>query len=696
MEGQLSLFDPAYTDSGISVIDGGMQRVHPDESLKCFKNELKDVQFLTRAELFSGFNTLKAITFSYNLHFLESVLQDFEYAEIILGGDFLVRKDANINDVMVEALTNAKEAGDAVKKREKLVNMMKDDRLVFRTPTFILDHRKLYILKSDDGRTRVITSSANMSYDAWNNSQIELYEYDDTEKAYDEYNHEFEAAWSVSEELPFSMVSSKKSEDLVEGNAILKKVLDKDQVVVFKDRQDPLSIDMIKYAFDHEKLEEEYRALISGVNTKGKYGLFEVTAKELKKIVLNKKKLEQERMTVNQVTETYPTLRFDVPEKKAFLNDEEMDLSPAEEEVRNDIDLVLKMFENYKDFVTTAPDGEDELRRTHFKLLNAMFISPFHAKIRCLGKLRGKPIDNLPMVFLAASDTANCGKTFAITAALKMMTGKDLEGFNKEELSVEKIRNIQISGCGVPVFIDELDSRGFSNLKGIIKNPEKCENQQRENQPVLFFASNDVLDPDDKARKRIGFLRFDGSLKSTIDQNAYKGIGVDLKKKLGTGLYREYLRTIIGSVKKIHDDLSFDDTIPAEWYPDLMELSSKTLINIFAKYGYEIPDYMAPLTWYADYSANAAFVSGKTIDEIRRLYRQQRKLFKISDDTVIIECGGDNVGKKQCQKWKNTLPPELHAEIMSTRDTSQLLVSRNELEKLLGFKLGSFWENLFR
>ena len=85
MEGQLSLFDSAYTDSGISVIDGGMQRVHPDESLKCFKNELKDVQFLTRAELFSGFNTLKAITFSYNLHFLESVLQDFEYAEIILG-----------------------------------------------------------------------------------------------------------------------------------------------------------------------------------------------------------------------------------------------------------------------------------------------------------------------------------------------------------------------------------------------------------------------------------------------------------------------------------------------------------------------------------------------------------------------------------------------------------------------------------
>ena len=102
-------------------------------------------------------------------------------------------KPAVVVPAMPTAQSNAridrshKEAGDAVKKREKLVNMMKDDRLVFRTPTFILDHRKLYILKSDDGRTRVITSSANMSYDAWNNSQIELYEYDDTEKAYDEY-----------------------------------------------------------------------------------------------------------------------------------------------------------------------------------------------------------------------------------------------------------------------------------------------------------------------------------------------------------------------------------------------------------------------------------------------------------------------------------------------------------------------------
>ena len=696
MEGQISLFDTQEYNAGISPFEGGEARTVADDMLKCFKSELKGVEFKTVDDLFSGFNTLKAITFSYSLDFIDRVVKNFDYAEIVLGGDFMVRKDEGFNSVLEEVLTNAKQSVNSVKKHSALMELMAEDRLSFRTPRTVLDHRKMYILKADDGRTRVIKTSANMSGTAWNNSHMETYEYDDTAMCYEEYNYDFETIWSVSEDLPYSVVSSKRSDDLVEGNAILKGVKDKDKVTILRDVSGQDSIEMVKYAIDHEKLGGDYSVLLAGINGKTKDGMFELTPKIVNRIELNKRKEEQKRLQVSEVTRTYPALTFDYQGNRAFLDGEELDLSPADEDVRNDIDHVLQMFDNYRDFVTDSPDGVTELRRTHYKLMNAMFESPFHAVIRCTSRLRGRHADNLPLVILAASTDANCGKTFAITTILKMMTGRDLEGFNKEEMKVEEIRNAQVSGKGVPVFIDELDGRGYSNLKGIIKNPERCEKMQMEQQPVMVFASNDVLDPDDKDRKRILFLRFEGGLRTNIDQNAYKGKGIELRKGIGNALYREYLRRMIREVQGILEYLTNEKDIPAEWYPDLAAVSSKIITEILADYGYEVPEYMAPLTWYADYSANASFVSKKTLEEIRKMYKHNRKAFKIEGDTVIIEFGSDNNGSKMCRQWANTLPRETRAKMVSTRDLVQLVVNREELERLLDMKFGSFWENLFR
>ena len=693
MDGQMSLFDMPGCMDKITVINGNDRTITLDSALKCYKSELKSVDQLTVNELFSGYSILKAITFSYSLDFIEELAQHFDYAEIILGADFMVRRDEGMNAVLEEVLTNAQHSLRLIKKHARLIEMMRAGNLVIRVPRLVLDHRKIYLLKADNGMTRVIKSSANMTHMSWNNSHMETYEYDDTSLCYDEYCRDFETIWQESEELPYSVVSSKKNDDLVNDNAIIKGVKDKDKVTIFKEEDD---VALTKYVIDHAKLREEFKSLIGNVTSKATGNLFELTPRIVEKLKLNKQKEAQKKTRLDEVTKTYPALSFNYEEKSAFINGNKINLTPSEDEVRNDIDLLLQMFQNYADFVTDTPDGIQNLRRTHFKLLNAMFASPFHAIIRCTARLKGRQADNLPLVILASSSDANCGKTFAITTILKMMTGIDLEGFNKEEMNINSIRLAQHNGKGVPVFIDELDSRGYSNLKGIIKNPERCEKLNQEEQPVLVFASNDVLEPDDKDRKRIVFLRFEGSLKTNIDQNAYKGIGLDLKKKIGSGLYREYLRRMIGEVQSILDYLTYEKNIPAEWYPDLMAKSSQTLIDIFTDFGYTIPEYMAPLTWYADYSANASFVSRRTLDEIRKMYRHNRKAFTIKEDTVIIECSGDSNGKKMCQQWANTLPKEAHAKMIPTRDTSQLIVSRSELEKLLGIKLGSFLENLFR
>lgn len=558
-----------------------------DTEHKCYESQLLGLTFKTTGELFHGFNTIKVITFSYDIDFIDTIMDFFDYGEIILGADFLVQKDNKMNEFLAEVYANSFEAGKAIRTHKKLAVRMANGDLVFRTPTFVMDHRKIYLLKADNGKTRVIKSSANASGGAWNGDHMEYYEYDDSPRCYEEIEKDFETAWENSEEIPSSVISMEKTEDLIEGNPIIKNAKETGRTIVLKQPELPFEFTQIKYALDHETLKEDYKTLISGLNVKSKKGVVEIIPKTIEKIQHNYKKMQQKKIEIKQVTERYPVMTFD--------------------------------FE---------------------------------------------------------------------TNEVKMMTGKELSSDNKENCKKGDIRNIQVGCKGVPVFIDELDNKYLSTIKDIIKNSDKCEDEQLEEQPMIIFASNDVLEPDETIRKRMVFLRFDGALPSSVDQSAYKSRGNAIIKRLGNGFYREYLRRMMDSVKKILDYMIYEKDIPDTWYPDLMTVSSDTILSILTDYNYDIPSYMRHLTWNDDYSVNAKFIVDNTIQEIKQFYKANKKAFVIGKESVTIELGNDKDSGKKCESWINTLPPEMRARRASTRDCHKIIVDRAELEKSFGFKFG--------
>ena len=370
---------------------------------------------------------------------------------------------------------------------------------------------------------------------------------------------------------------------------------------------------------------------------------------------------------------------------RAFIDDEELNLEPSPDEVRRDIDELLALLENFNDFV----GDKEKIKHTHFKLLNAVFASPFHAKIRCTAYLKNISTTSLPMFLLAASSSANCGKTFVITAILKMMSGKRLVNLNTESCKSTFIRDIQAGYCSLPVFVDEIDNAYISRLKNIIKSPEECEKHQLQDQPMILFASNDALDPDETLRKRMIFLRFEGALPSNIDQNAYKGRGNAIISRLSNGLYREYLRRMLPKISELLDLMIQGDTDDT-WYPDVMLISSNVLLEILDDFGYARASYMRPLSFNADYSVNASFIAQDSLNEIAEFYKHGKSAFKISKKQVTIELGTDSDSKNKCKNWVNTLPAEMKAKILSTKDKNQLILDRAELEKRLGIKFGGF------
>ncbi len=271
----------------------------------------------------------------------------FDHGEIILGGEFLVRKDAKLNELLAEICTNAYEAGRTIKNYDKLANMLTNGEIEFRTPSFLFDHRKIYLLKSDNGKTRVIKSSANMSKKAWDNNQMEQYDYDDSEKCYEEYSKDFETAWCMSKAITMDVISSKKADNLVEGNAILKGVKETGQTIVLQQSESTISFDNIKYTIDHETIKEEYKTILEGVNPKVKNGLFEIVLKMIEKIEHNQKKLVQKKIQINNKTEQYPFILLDLYNGEAFLNDTLININLSAEEIKHDIDELLSMFNNF-------------------------------------------------------------------------------------------------------------------------------------------------------------------------------------------------------------------------------------------------------------------------------------------------------------------------------------------------------------
>lgn len=679
MDDQISLFD---IDSGAK--SNGYQ-------LKCYHTEMKDVSYPTINDLFSGFDSIRAITFSYDIAFINDIMKNFKYGEILLGAPFLVQKDTKMTEFLAETLTNAKEAADAIRKYPELSDMMINGDLVIHTPTFILDHRKIYLLSSDDGKTRVIKASANMSGRAWNGERMEFYECDDSEFAYDSYKADFETAWENSEEIPAKIISVKKTDDPIESNAIIKKLKETGNTIIL---QQPIQgseedeFTNIKYVIEHDSTREEYKALLAGVNLKSKQGFIELIPKTIEKLEFNnRKRIQQKKIKVNNVTEQYPNMEYDCYEKSAKINGVEMNLNPSADEVKKDIEELIGLFNNFDQFVSR---DVNKLKMTRFKLLNAMFCSPYNAKLRCTAKIKGVPVSSLPLFMLATSKTSNCGKTFMARAVLKMMTGRELDVINKESCKKEDIRFIQAGCKGIPVFVDELDNAYLSRIKDIIKNPEKCEDNQLESQPMIVFASNEADEPDEIIRKRMVFLRFDGALPSTIDKSAYKGLGDAIIRRLGTGLYREYTRRMLDEVKELLDYMIYSKDRSDSWYPDLMAISSKTIISILEDYGYNIPTYMKRLTWNDDYADNAHFIAADTFNDIHEFYLKNKKAFTLTKDSIIIELGNDAASKKTLTSWVNTLPPEVQTKSISTRDCNKMTMNRREFESCSHIKFKRF------
>ena len=176
----LSLFDEITQNE--ESLNLAAARPHLD----VVKMDFVEAESVTWQELFEGFDTLHAITYSSGIGFVYQLLEKFSDAEIIFGCDEVI--SYSLQEIMAYQCKTIERMKDTASKMKlDLVSRIDAGTLRFFVARSALSHEKIYLLSAEDGRKRVVMGSANMSFTAFAGGQRENICYMDSDRAYEWY-----------------------------------------------------------------------------------------------------------------------------------------------------------------------------------------------------------------------------------------------------------------------------------------------------------------------------------------------------------------------------------------------------------------------------------------------------------------------------------------------------------------------------
>ena len=661
-EEQLCLFEDAVIDnkSEEKLIEEnkGDFLNNISAKIKCYRSSLKGVEYLSLEQLFKGFDSIKIFTFSYGIQFLNKITEHFKHAEIIIGADFTARR-GEFYSLLAEYLTNEEVSINSIRKNPSLIEALKNGNIEIRLPNMELIHKKIYLLKSDDGRVRSIVSSANATNRAWEQGyQSEHVEYYDDINMYEELEAEFETSWADARDILLGEVaiSTKKEQNL--ENILKGKVKKAEEVVILTPPNDDVEKEHYRYVLSVKNNQDKIQEILNEEKIKPGNNKLVILAEKIKK-GLNKreKKIEKEKFLDKEL----PQLTIDYETETAQLDGVEIQLKPTKEELQKSVSNFLHVMEFYNSGMFYG----DILNRqkTIFKLLNIMFTSPFNAKVRREAYINGASVTSIPF-FVTITSPPDGGKTFATELFLKMMTGQKLIGLRPVK-KPDFHSHVYREDDTIPIFFDEVKSGdNYRHYVEVMKWLYHDSVQIMGKQPLIIMASNDDLSVKDEARKRSVFLNVDGTKSEKASASKLSSIGKKYKDEATTAFFNEYLKRMIPLVKKLikeinegkydvpNGQLGIDYESSDVLSPTLIDKSSQVIIDIVRDCGNPIPDYMTVLNWDEDIDGRGASVVNSAVREIENLYHKTPSLFKVNEQTIEI------LLEKEPKIWRNVLPCE--------------------------------------
>lgn len=581
-------------------------------SLDVVRMEFAGAETCAWQDLFSGFDTLHAITYSSGIDFVYQLIDLFEDAEILFGCDEVI--SYSLQEVMAyQCKMVERMRSTASKMKLDLVSRIDNGTLRFFVARSVLSHEKLYLLSGKDGRKRVIMGSANLSRSAFGGYQRENICYLDGDTAYDWYWDCYcqlreDCTDQIAKETLLLADNGEHLEELPIARTIKAK-----KALVLQPTEE--AKEEVRFVLDVKNLAGKFAPSVPKPDKKGKLMLSPEKMKTIRRQVVATQTKEKELQS------EYPQLEVFPDEKIVRLNGVELDLHPPKEEIQNDVSLFLKYMEGYEKFHGDVTG----MQRRYFEFANWFFCTPFMACMRDMAVRYNQNLLPYP-VFGLVYGQSKAGKTSFLETLLKMMIGQKTK-ISAPDFTRSSIEGLKRTVKGSPIIVDDLTNTRFNqHAIETIKNDDFGVADGLLHYPAVVISANeDVKAVAPEVIRRTVICRVQAGLTNTEVMRS--SVVRTVQREVGTAFYREYLRRMLEIASDLLEEMKSDEVESA---PDILAASSQVLTEIFLKYS-EVPspDYIRPLT-LEDYFSEK--VTGSyAIKTIRSAWNTSRSSFEISE-----------------------------------------------------------------
>lgn len=568
---------------------------------------------LTWRELFSGFDRMKAITFSSGIGFVYRLLDLFADAEIIFGCEEVM--SYTLQEIMAyqSKLVDRIRKSDSAAMEKMISRVEKGDVRLYVARTR-LSHEKLYLLEANDGRKRVILGSANMSYNAFGGRQRETICYIDSCDAYERFAEMFEELKRESaDEITKKAIDMADAAENIDSLPIAETAKVKKAIFIepAKDAEDD-----VNFVLDTRNLARKIAPSVPISKEEKKKGKMLVTPDVIQKV---RRQCIRECEHEKELRNEYPQLVVNAGKAVVSLNGEELDLHPPADEIRRDVGLFAMYMKGFERFHGDCAG----MQHRYYEFANWFFCSPFMAVMRDTALRYDQKTLPYP-VFGLIYGQSKAGKTSFLETLLKMMIGQKVK-INAPDFTRTTIDGLRRTVQGAPIIVDDLTNTRFNqHAIETIKNDDFGSLDHLMNYPAVVISANeDVKAVAPEVIRRTVICRVQAGLTNTevMKSNIVRSV----QQKIGTALYREYLRRMLDIVPDMMESLK--DENPESESPDILKTSSVTLHAIFCENMDECPSFVRDLS-LDDYFSEK--VTGKyAIQTIKTAWQANRNAFQV-------------------------------------------------------------------
>jgi hypothetical protein len=492
-------------------------------------------------DLFVGYAELYAITYSSSIPFITKLLDQFKYAEIIFGYEGVL--DDNIATIMALQIEQLKQI---VKNKScrKIAERIDEKSLYLYVSREVHSHEKMYVLKAEDGRVRVITGSANMSTRAFCGIQRENITFMEDLGAYDHYKYVFDefrdiCADNINSKAILKMLDENADAilDELELLPVAETLKQKKTIIIEKTAND----EEFEIAANIKNLEKDLKPLMPKPDKKG------ITVLTIENFQSIKKKFKMDRMQKEEDRRKMPQLHLDYELRKMIFNNEECNLNPSIESVKSDI----QYFTEYMDGFNIFSGDINQNKKNYFLYVNWFLASPFMPYLRNVAFRQNHDIKQFPVFAILYGDS-NGGKTEFVKMLTKMLCGRKLPGNKSADFVFTTIDALKQSCEGVPIIIDDLDKQQYQNhASKVIKYDEWGIKEHLINFPSIAITTNEIPAIKPEISKRAYICHIDACLDKDKSRLNYRKIN-ECMEKMSNSFYCEYsLECLILSMKYV-------------------------------------------------------------------------------------------------------------------------------------------------